>query len=194
MLISWIAIPGDLRADQIVLKSGESIEGSIVDATRNTVIVRRAIGGMRQMPIEDIEEVRIDLVQGAPIAGRILSWVDGVHEVRSGGEVVRIEAGRILSRERAQEVNRQAPRATTARIEEPALEAAPPETPAAEDVTAERPAAEENAADLEYFQKLGYRTAPITEHGKAAVPGFIPAEIDKIIAAWRAGHPVEVSS
>ncbi|MGH6885875.1 MAG: hypothetical protein ACREGK_07365, partial [Geminicoccales bacterium] len=73
MLIAWIAVAGDLQADVIVLKNGESIEGSIVDATRNTVIVRRAIGGMRQMPIQDIEEVRIDLGQGAVITGQILS-------------------------------------------------------------------------------------------------------------------------
>lgn len=54
--------------------------------------------------------------------------------------------------------------------------------------------AEENASDLEYFQKLGYRTAPITEHQKVAFPGFIPAEIDRVIASWRAEHPAEVSS
>lgn len=45
--------------------------------------------------------------------------------------------------------------------------------------------APENASDLEYFQKLGYRSAPITEHGHAAVAGFVPADIDRIIAAWR---------
>ena len=45
--------------------------------------------------------------------------------------------------------------------------------------------ADENASDLEYFQKLGYRSAPITEHGHVAVAGYIPAEIDRIIAAWR---------
>lgn len=54
--------------------------------------------------------------------------------------------------------------------------------------------AEENAGDLEYFQKLGYRSAPITEHGDVAVPGYVPADIDRIIAAWRVGHPAEVPS
>ena len=48
--------------------------------------------------------------------------------------------------------------------------------------------APEHAGDLEYFQKLGYRSAPITEHGDVAVPGFVPAEIDRIITAWRAGQ------
>lgn len=49
--------------------------------------------------------------------------------------------------------------------------------------------AAENADQLEYFQKLGYRSAPITEHEQIAVPGFVPAEIDRVIAAWRDGHP-----
>ncbi|MGH6904033.1 MAG: hypothetical protein ACREIR_14965, partial [Geminicoccaceae bacterium] len=153
MLIAWIAVAGDLRADVIVLKNGESIEGSIVDATRNTVVVRRAIGGMRQMPIEDIEEVRIDLAQGAPITGQILSWADGVYQVRSGGEVVHVRAGRIVTREVAQEASRQAPPAQPPRPEaEPAVETAAPAAPAAQDTAAasapaESPAAEEPASE-----------------------------------------------
>jgi hypothetical protein len=153
VLITWIAVAGDLRADVIVLKNGESIEGSIVDATRNTVVVRRAIGGMRQMPIEDIEEVRIDLAQGAPITGQILSWADGVHQVRAGGEVIHIRAGRIVTREVAQEASRQTPPAVAPRPEEqPAVETAAPAAPAAEDaagagVTAEETAAESPAAE-----------------------------------------------
>jgi RNase P/RNase MRP subunit p29 len=170
MLISWIAWAGDLRADDIVLKSGESIEGSIIDATRNTVIVRRAIGGMRQMPIQDIEEVRIDLVQGAPIAGQILSWVDGVYQVRAGGEVVRIEAGRILSRERAQEVRREVPRVPTARIEAPAVEAAAPKAAAAEEATAravdgETPAEETDAERAATEPAVGESAAERTAAG-----------------------------
>jgi RNase P/RNase MRP subunit p29 len=147
MLITWIAVAGDLRADVIVLKNGESIEGSIVDATRNTVVVRRAIGGMRQMPIEDIEEVRIDLAQGAPITGQILSWADGVYQVRAGGEVVHIRAGRIVTREVAQEASRQAPPAQPPGPEaEPAVETAAPAAPAAEEPASARPAAEATAA------------------------------------------------
>ena len=147
MLITWIAVAGELRADVIVLKNGESIEGSIVDATRNTVVVRRAIGGMRQMPIEDIAEVRIDLAQGAPITGQILSWADGVHQVRAGGEVVHIRAGRIVTREAAQEASRQAPPAVAPRPEEqPAVETAAPAAPAAEDAAAASAPAEETAA------------------------------------------------
>ena len=64
------------------MKSGEPIDGSIVQATRNTLIIRRAIGGMHQMPIQGIEEVRIDLAQGEQISGQLLGWADGVYQIR----------------------------------------------------------------------------------------------------------------
>jgi RNase P/RNase MRP subunit p29 len=98
LVSTWTGASGAAQADSFVLKSGEPIEGSMVQATRNTLIIRRAIGGMHQMPIQAIQEVRIDLAQGEQISGQLLSWADGVYQIRSGGEVVRISAGRILSR------------------------------------------------------------------------------------------------
>ena len=53
--------------------------------------------------------------------------------------------------------------------------------------------APENAKDLDYFRGLGYQSAPITEHGGSAVPGFMPAELDRVLEAWLAEHPVEVT-
>lgn len=52
--------------------------------------------------------------------------------------------------------------------------------------------APESAKDLEYFRGLGYLSAPITEYGGIAVPGFMPSEIDRIIEAWRVDHPAAV--
>jgi hypothetical protein len=98
LALTWIGGPGAVRADTIVLKSGETLEGSIIDATRNTLVVQRAIGGMRQMSLRQVAEVRINLARGQWISGQLLSWADGVYEVRSGGEIVRISAGNIVSR------------------------------------------------------------------------------------------------
>jgi Calx-beta domain len=103
VLIAGMLGAGHGRADSIVLKSGEVIEGSVIEATRNTVIVLRSIGGMRQMPIEDIEEVRVDLARGQPIVGQLLGWADGVYEVRSGDEIVRVGESGVLSREPSQQ-------------------------------------------------------------------------------------------
>ena len=80
----WAGPSGAARADTFVLRSGEPIDGSIVQATRNTLIIRRAIGGMHQMPIRGIEEVRIDLAQGEQISGQLLGWADGVYQIRFG--------------------------------------------------------------------------------------------------------------
>ena len=95
---AWAGASGAAWADTFVLKSSELVEGAIVQATRNTLIIRRSIGGMHQMSIYGIEEVRIDLAQGQQISGQLLGWADGVCRIRSGGEMVRIGEGRILSR------------------------------------------------------------------------------------------------
>jgi hypothetical protein len=106
---TWHGAPSDILADTIGLKSGEAVEGSIIDATRNTVIVRREIGGMRQMRIQDLKEIRIDLARGQVISGQFVSWTDGVYQLRSGGEVIRISEGRILSHEPRGEATVQPP-------------------------------------------------------------------------------------
>jgi Calx-beta domain len=142
LVLTWTGAPGDLRADTIVLKSGEVLEGSIIDATRNTVIVQPAIGGMRQMPLRDIEEVRIDLAQGQRISGQLLSWEDGIYRVRSGAQVVRISGGDILSREPGETATGEPPRDPAPRPGGPQTVrmAAAPATSAPAETAAARPA------------------------------------------------------
>ena len=50
--------------------------------------------------------------------------------------------------------------------------------------------APEHAKDLDHFRGIGYSSAPITEFGGIAVPGFTPSEIDRVIEAWRAEQGV----
>ncbi|QKY80367.1 NrdH-like glutaredoxin [Microbacterium phage Pabst] len=50
--------------------------------------------------------------------------------------------------------------------------------------------AEENKDQLEYFKELGYLMAPITEYQNHAVPGFIVAEIDDMVASWKVHNVV----
>jgi RNase P/RNase MRP subunit p29 len=103
LVVAWIGASVAAGADTIVLKSGEVVQGSMVQATRNTLVVRRAIGGMHQMPLQDIREVRLELARGEQISGQLLSWADGVYQLRSGDEVIRISKGSILSREPREE-------------------------------------------------------------------------------------------
>jgi hypothetical protein len=150
LVMTWTGVPGDVRADTFALKDGEVVEGSIIDATRNTVIVQPAIGGMRQMSIRDIEEVRIDLAQGQRISGQLLGWADGVYQVRSGGEVIRISEGDILSRVAGEVATGQPPRSLPAGPGGPQTMrmAAAPATSAPEQAPAGRaaPAREQMAA------------------------------------------------
>lgn len=53
--------------------------------------------------------------------------------------------------------------------------------------------APENAKDVDHFRGLGYLSAPITEYRGSAVPGFMPLELDQIIAAWRADQTTAVT-
>lgn len=45
--------------------------------------------------------------------------------------------------------------------------------------------APENLKDLEHFKGLGYSSAPITEYGDIAFPGYNPAEVDRVIAKYK---------
>lgn len=47
----------------------------------------------------------------------------------------------------------------------------------------------DHAKDLAHFAGIGYRQAPITEYGDIAFPGFMPSNVDRIIARWRELHP-----
>jgi Calx-beta domain len=157
LLAGFTGAPGEVRADTFVLKGGEVVDGAIVDATRNTVVIRRTIGGMRQARLADIEEVRLELAQGQAISGQFLGWADGVYQVRSGNQTLRIAEGDILSREPGgQATARPAQAAQPARpagersVRMAAAPAAPAENPAAEapsgraEETSARPAEDAN--------------------------------------------------
>ena len=84
------------RAERFVLAGGEEITGTVVQATRNAVVLKREIGGARQVPLAEIGEVQIDLADGATVAGRLIDWSDGVYVLQSGDNLVRIRDGAVL--------------------------------------------------------------------------------------------------
>ena len=131
LLAAAVVVPsGDVRAERLVLKSGEVVDGSIIETTRNTVIIARSIGGMRQLPIQEIGEVRFDLARGQQVVGQFLGWADGVYEMRSGDEIVRVSESGILSREPGQQTARIL--ATRPRGQQQSTAAAAPPTAPAE--------------------------------------------------------------
>jgi hypothetical protein len=161
LVLTWMGASINVRADTFVLKTGEEIEGTILDATRNTVFIGPSIGGMRQMAIGDIDEVRVDLARGEQLSGQLMSWADGIYELRSGDEVIRIGEGAVLSRETRTQVAEQPPQ------EPPRPEQRSPTGLAAE---SPRSGAEEPAA-MAAGQEAATAAAGASDPGKSAAPG-----------------------
>jgi len=84
-------------AEVFVLRSGEEVSGAIVHATRNTIVVQRAIGGTRQTSRAEIRAVRIATSLGANVVGSLLAWSDGVYVIQSDDKVIEVQDGQILS-------------------------------------------------------------------------------------------------
>ena len=98
MAASIVAAPA-ARSATLALHTGEQLDGTIVHATRNTVIVRLT-DGMRQLGLTEIREIRVDVRDGRPVIGRLVGWVDGVYEIQAGNEVVWVtDEGRLIAAE-----------------------------------------------------------------------------------------------
>ena len=68
-------------AASFLLETGESLEGEVIHATRNTLMVRERIGAIRQLSLGDVQTVEIATRDGSKISGALLGWRDGVYEV-----------------------------------------------------------------------------------------------------------------
>lgn len=85
-------------ADSFYLKNGTVIEGSIVKGTNNTLTLASS-GTVQLTSIGLIERVVLKLADGSEVAGELLGWKDGVLELRSADDVVRIADGKVLEEE-----------------------------------------------------------------------------------------------
>lgn len=82
-------------ADSFHLKTGKVIEGVILDANRNTVTLR-VNGAVASTSFGQIEQIVLSLADGSEFAGELLSWKDGVYEVRSADLLMQIKDGVII--------------------------------------------------------------------------------------------------
>ncbi len=91
-IFCWI---GDGLADSFYLKSGQVVEGDVIQATRNTVTVRQ--GGMiKPLSFGNIERVTISLADGSEISGDMFRWKDGVYEIMSADVVIMVKDGVLI--------------------------------------------------------------------------------------------------
>jgi hypothetical protein len=93
----WLSVAPAL-AVTFLLESGETVEGAIVHATRNTVTIRPAVGGMRQIPVGRLEQVRTTTADGRTLRGRFHGWVEGRAGIEVGSELIWLENGRVVAR------------------------------------------------------------------------------------------------
>ncbi len=90
-----MAVP-DALGDEILLHGGGKLEGSIVEATGNILVIRRPAGGVQQVVRRLVAGISVPLEDGSAISGELVSWDDGTHRIRTGDGVVGIRAGQIL--------------------------------------------------------------------------------------------------
>lgn len=88
-------------AASFLLDTGDRVEGEVIHATRNTLMVREKIGAIRQLSLGDVQTVEIATRDGSKISGALLGWRDGVYEIESGERVTRLEDGRIVGEDEA---------------------------------------------------------------------------------------------
>jgi hypothetical protein len=93
----WLGLTPALGAT-FVLDDGSTIAGTIVQATRNTVTIRPAIGGPRQVPVGRLERVEVTTADGQTLLGRYRGWVDGRSMIAVGAEMLSLENGRVVER------------------------------------------------------------------------------------------------
>ncbi len=130
-IAGWLfAMPA--QAETFVLAGGETIEGAIVDASRNTLVIRRAEGGMRQIPIHRLQRIRVTTAEGQTLTGSFHGWQDGRTAIEVGSDVVWVEQDQVV--ERAPLTRRAL---ATDRAAEPAAAASSPQ-PATPEVAATR--------------------------------------------------------
>ncbi len=88
-------------AETFVLKSGETFKGTVIRSLGGTVSIKLREGGLRQVPLAQIREVKVAVEGGDPVSGPLTAWSDGTYEIRSDSRLVKVREGQILSAEAA---------------------------------------------------------------------------------------------
>ncbi|MCC2665265.1 MAG: sodium/calcium exchanger 1 [Geminicoccaceae bacterium] len=192
-LAGWLS-PAPAVAATFLLATGETVEGTIIDATRNTVTIRRALGGMRQIPIGLLQQVQTRTADGQALRGRYHGWVDGRYGVEVGTELLWLEGERVVAR-----TPPAGPTVAAARPPEPALSVSgdsPPEPvlPASAPVVTERaagaPAASPPELTAERFEPRDFDMASVMGSLPPSKPAPAPEAGPRSVALPQGDLPV----
>lgn len=99
-LLAAVALGGPAaataNAETFVLKTGETIEGTVLRAGGNTVTIKLADRGMVQTPIADLRQVEIAVGDGSAVTGTLSAWADGTYLLDTDQGLVAVKDGQIV--------------------------------------------------------------------------------------------------
>ena len=96
--VALLAIVSGADAATFLLDNGSSVEGEIVHATRNTLMVRLSKSGeVKQLARSSVKSVEITTNGGETISGTLESWANGVYEIESDERLVKIDGREVIA-------------------------------------------------------------------------------------------------
>lgn len=157
----------DAKAETFLLADGESLEGTIIGSIGNTISIKLAGRGMRQLPIKAVDQVDVTLPSGEQVVGKLIGWSKGTYEVLAGDRRLGISDGEIVTDVAADpEKDVETP---TNGVGGPRLAFAKPDDPVDDDASIENaPPAEDGNA----LPALLWSTSPTNEDAGEAVVSF----------------------
>ncbi|MGI9415753.1 MAG: hypothetical protein ACR2PM_18900, partial [Hyphomicrobiales bacterium] len=88
--------PHTAVADTFVIGTGEKVEGKIVQARSNVVVIQLVDGNLKLAYMSEIRQVRLSTDAAHRIEGKLLHWSDGIAVVSTGEQIFRVRDGKIL--------------------------------------------------------------------------------------------------
>jgi RNase P/RNase MRP subunit p29 len=82
-----------------VMVDGATVEGSLVHATRNTLMVRLVSGGLQQIPVRRLQRLTVTAADGRQIGGPVERCETNRCVIEVGGERLWIQGDRVVMRD-----------------------------------------------------------------------------------------------
>lgn len=92
-----LCVAAPVTAATFSFENGDVIEGEIINATRNTVVIREKVGGMQQLSRRKLKSVRVKTKRGKVISGSLVGWQNGLYKIESAGQLIQVRDRRIVA-------------------------------------------------------------------------------------------------
>lgn len=157
----------DAKAETFLLADGESLEGTIISSIGNTISIKLAGRGMRQLPVNAIDQIEVTLPSGEQVVGKLIGWSRDAFEILAGDRRLRISGGEIVTDVAAD--SQKDVETPTNGVGGPRLAVANPDDPLDDEASIENPPP---AADSSALPDLLWSTSPTSEDAGEVVVSF----------------------